>query len=97
MVFLFKQRTAYEVRSRDWSSDVCSSDLVGLWLRRRQREAMSGRAQVYHPQPSRCRDLAFLAVVLLICAALLGVFGMAMYSSLVKFWRYDLSDRQSVV
>src|SRR3546814_7733531 len=24
----FKQKTAYEVRSSDWSSDVCSSDLV---------------------------------------------------------------------
>ena len=27
-VFFFKQKTAYEVVSRDWSSDVCSSDLV---------------------------------------------------------------------
>src|SRR3546814_13590164 len=26
--FLFKQETAYEVRISDWSSDVCSSDLV---------------------------------------------------------------------
>src|SRR3546814_7892182 len=26
-VFFFKQETAYEMRSRDWSSDVCSSDL----------------------------------------------------------------------
>src|SRR3546814_7076759 len=26
--FLFKQKTAYEVRISDWSSDVCSSDLV---------------------------------------------------------------------
>src|ERR1043165_628163 len=25
--FFFKQRTAYEIRPRDWSSDVCSSDL----------------------------------------------------------------------
>src|SRR3546814_8171131 len=25
--FLFKQKTAYEVRISDWSSDVCSSDL----------------------------------------------------------------------
>src|SRR3546814_1154134 len=32
MFFLFKQRTAYELRISDWSSDVCSSDL-------RQREA----------------------------------------------------------
>src|SRR3546814_6941826 len=27
MLFFFKQKTAYEVRSSDWSSDVCSSDL----------------------------------------------------------------------
>src|SRR3546814_1359918 len=25
--FFFKQRTAYEMRISDWSSDVCSSDL----------------------------------------------------------------------
>src|SRR3546814_1282650 len=27
--FLFKQKTAYEMRISDWSSDVCSSDLLG--------------------------------------------------------------------
>ena len=26
--FFFKQKTAYEIVSRDWSSDVCSSDLA---------------------------------------------------------------------
>src|SRR3546814_8028063 len=25
--FIFKQETAYEMRIRDWSADVCSSDL----------------------------------------------------------------------
>src|SRR3546814_1429058 len=29
MLLLFKQKTAYEMRISDWSSDVCSSDLVG--------------------------------------------------------------------
>src|SRR3546814_2002677 len=33
--FFFKQKTAYEMRISDWSSDVCSSDLVhpgiGRW------------------------------------------------------------------
>src|SRR3546814_12390111 len=29
MFFFFKQKTAYEMRMSDWSSDVCSSDLVG--------------------------------------------------------------------
>src|SRR3546814_10908124 len=28
--FFFKQKTAYEMRISDWSSDVCSSDLHGL-------------------------------------------------------------------
>src|SRR3546814_14825019 len=28
MLFFFKQKTAYERRISDWSSDVCSSDLV---------------------------------------------------------------------
>src|SRR3546814_8882462 len=28
--FFFKQKTAYEMRISDWSSDVCSSDLVEL-------------------------------------------------------------------
>src|SRR3546814_7270483 len=26
--FIFKQKTAYEMRISDWSSDVCSSDLI---------------------------------------------------------------------
>src|SRR3546814_16734433 len=36
--FFFKQKTAYEMRISDWSSDVCSSDLLGdtavaVWTR----------------------------------------------------------------
>src|SRR3546814_6776862 len=31
-VFFFKQKTAYELRISDWSSDVCSSDLARLAL-----------------------------------------------------------------
>src|SRR3546814_2795347 len=32
-LFFFKQKTAYEMRISDWSSDVCSSDLDGLLQR----------------------------------------------------------------
>src|SRR3546814_6388494 len=28
LIFFFKQKTAYEMRISDWSSDVCSSDLI---------------------------------------------------------------------
>src|SRR3546814_21006357 len=36
MFFFFKQKTAYEMRISDWSSDVCSSDLrYALKIQRR--------------------------------------------------------------
>src|SRR3546814_3552440 len=38
MFFFFKQRTAYEMRISDWSSDVCSSDLAWrVWVAARDR------------------------------------------------------------
>lgn len=64
---------------------------VDAWLRRRHGDSMSGRAQVFQPVPSALRDACYLTIVLLICAVLLLVFGMAVYSSLVKFWPYNLS------
>src|SRR3546814_8459721 len=30
MIFFFKQKTAYEMRISNWSSDVCSSDFLAL-------------------------------------------------------------------
>src|SRR3546814_960899 len=40
LVFFFKQKTAYEMRISDWSSDVCSSDLGDS--RDKRMEAASG-------------------------------------------------------
>src|SRR3546814_5803202 len=31
-IFFFKQKTAYEMRISDWSSDVCSSDLLERYI-----------------------------------------------------------------
>src|SRR3546814_9461395 len=59
--FVFKQKTAYELRISDWSSDVCSSDLTNTryWssacsdgvdrrlLARRQEPTPVGRDQAY--------------------------------------------------
>src|SRR3546814_7189452 len=46
MFFLFKQKTSYDLRISDWSSDVCSSDL----LQRRHRDgAAVGGAEVGLP------------------------------------------------
>src|SRR3546814_9513715 len=37
LFFFFKQKTAYEMRISDWSSDVCSSDLEAHRVERRHR------------------------------------------------------------
>src|SRR3546814_20284402 len=47
LLFFFKQKTAYEMRISDWSSDVCSSDLVVL---RRQRIGAEQRHFVGKPR-----------------------------------------------
>src|SRR3546814_3467995 len=46
MVFcVFKQKTAYDMRISDWSSDVCSSDLK---LRQGQDDAMLALCEKYY-------------------------------------------------
>src|SRR3546814_14206572 len=41
--FFFKQKTAYEMRISDWSSDVCSSDLIRAAPRRGPSPASGSR------------------------------------------------------
>src|SRR3546814_9825886 len=43
-IFFFKQKTAYEMRISDWSSDVCSSDLPLVEPAREGREGQGDRA-----------------------------------------------------
>src|SRR3546814_2536723 len=45
--FFFKQKTAYEMRISDWSSDVCSSDLSLSVLENVQMALLSHRRKVY--------------------------------------------------
>src|SRR3546814_3165217 len=52
LFFCFKQKTAYEMRISDWSSDVCSSDLP-----------TQNQARTAHDVPHRCKhgNAAFYA------------------------------------
>src|SRR5216117_2714637 len=50
--FFFKQKTAYEIRKGDWSSDVCSSDLERMLqenplLERAEAEEEAARAEEF--------------------------------------------------
>src|SRR3546814_7051229 len=54
-VFFFKQKTAYEMRISDWSSDVCSSDLGKFDILKRagpreQVEALEDKAKIFTPE-----------------------------------------------
>src|SRR3546814_2545559 len=49
--FFFKQKTAYEMRISDWSSDVCSSDLHLAGREQRARRFLPRHHQV--PEPGR--------------------------------------------
>src|SRR3546814_11937433 len=53
MFFFFKQKTAYEMRISDWSSDVCSSDLQNACQQRNEadeEEVRKGDAAQRHRQ-----------------------------------------------
>src|SRR3546814_10471188 len=51
--FFFKQKTAYEMRISDWSSDVCSSDLKGSRRREVSRSTLASILTPFSPAGSR--------------------------------------------
>src|SRR3546814_21189075 len=58
--FFFKQKTAYEMRMSDWSSDVCSSDPFNALLGHHHIDVGSGRR---HRNALEARDdLGLLAI-----------------------------------
>src|SRR3546814_13996515 len=58
--FFFKQKTAYEMRISDWSSDVCSSDLktrcivlmISPRMPRSRSERSASRTTIHSPGPA---------------------------------------------
>src|SRR3546814_9309542 len=51
--FFFKQKTAYEMRISDWSSDVCSSDLRALPVPARRIAERTRQARLHRRAPLR--------------------------------------------
>src|SRR3546814_13753881 len=49
--FFFKQKTAYEMRISDWSSDVCSSDLLGRLVEKEKIDAQARDAALERIEP----------------------------------------------
>jgi iron(III) transport system permease protein len=64
---------------------------VDVLARRFQRGTISGKSTPIVPVPSPLRDAALASFTIVVAGAILGVFGMAIYGSLVKFWPYNLA------
>src|SRR3546814_2451095 len=74
MFFFFKQKTAYEMRISDWSSDVCSSDLAGKAFGCSRRQLLS-RIELPHAMPSIAAGITqciMLSLSMVVIAALVG-------------------------
>src|SRR3546814_9229281 len=58
LFFFFKQKTAYEMRISDWSSDVCSSDLADFFRRcsTRRRRLLTSICATSRLVPERKRS-----------------------------------------
>src|SRR3546814_20302106 len=75
LLFFFKQKTAYEMRMSDWSSDVCSSDLdrPAAFHVRHPRRLSADAAAKCQTQPSTRSTLKEKTMKPLTLAAMLGL------------------------
>ncbi|MDP4796293.1 MAG: putative 2-aminoethylphosphonate ABC transporter permease subunit [Rhodospirillales bacterium] len=60
-------------------------------VQRKQVALLSARAVPYQPKPDRIFDMIMLAFCSLIAFIILSILGMAIFSSLVTFWPYNLT------
>jgi len=65
--------------------------IVDWTMQGRLQAQFSARAVPYVPKPRRWFDAAMLLYCVIVSLLLLSVLGMAIWTSLIKFWPYDLS------
>src|SRR3546814_18286680 len=63
LFLFFKQKTAYEMRMSDWSSDVCSSDLCAREGRHAQATPADGATGLRRLAPSHVRIVGAAAAL----------------------------------
>jgi iron(III) transport system permease protein len=64
--------------------------IVDWIMQGRLQSQFSSRAVPYSPKPKRWFDAAMLAFCIAVAVLLLAVLGMAVYTSFIKLWPYDL-------
>jgi iron(III) transport system permease protein len=65
--------------------------LLERWAERQRAATLSGRAVAYIPAPRAARDAPLFALALAVALVLLGIVAVALWSSLVAFWPWNLS------
>src|SRR6266487_6318847 len=65
--------------------------IVDWIMQGKQQSQFSARAVAYAPKPRRWFDVLMLAYCIVVALLLLAVLGMAVYTSFIKLWPYDLS------
>src|SRR3546814_8732447 len=92
-VFFFKQKTAYEMRISDWSSDVCSSDLLD------QASQMMGFSSFF----DNFLTIAVLLIAWVIVIIAFFILSVQLFITIIEFKLTTLAgfvlvpDRKSVV
>jgi iron(III) transport system permease protein len=67
------------------------SFLIDWTVRRKLKAQLTARSVPFSPKRRRLADALLALFCALVCALLLAVIGMAVYTSLIKLWPYDLS------
>jgi iron(III) transport system permease protein len=65
--------------------------VVDRLVQRKQVALLTARAVPLIPRPSAGRDIFFSTFCTLVCLGILGILGMAIWGSLIKYWPYNLS------
>jgi iron(III) transport system permease protein len=65
--------------------------LLDRWAQGRRAGTLSGRAVPYAPKPRARRDRPLLVLCLGVAFVLVGILGVAVWGSLIRFWPYNLA------
>lgn len=67
------------------------SFFIDWTVRRKLKAQLTARSVPYRPKPRRVADLVLALFCTLVCGLLLATIGMAVYTSLITLWPYDMS------
>lgn len=65
--------------------------LLDRWAQGKRAATLSGRAVPYAAKPRAARDRPLLLLCLGVACVLVGILGVAVWGSLIRFWPYNLS------